>query len=203
MITGVEPITQVTDRPGEGSRPSGVAREVLLVKSADKEADETDWRTPIVDYLRNPSVRTDRNVQRTTFKYVLMSDELYRRTVDDVLLKCLGPSDAILTMAEVHEGICGTHQSAPKMKWLSRRSSFYWPNMIADCFKYYKGCQVCQKIGDLQLVLAAELHPIIKPWPFRGWGARLYRKIHPSSSKGHRYVLVFTDYFTKWTKSLL
>jgi hypothetical protein len=149
LITGVEPITQVTDRPGEGSRPSGVAREVLLVKSADNEADETDWRTPIVDYLRNPSVRTDRNVRRMAFKYVLMSDELYRQTVDDVLLKCLGPSDAILAMAEVHEGICGTHRSALKMKWLSRRSRFYWPNMIADCFKYYKGCQVCQKISDL------------------------------------------------------
>jgi hypothetical protein len=90
------------------------------------------------------------------------------------------------TMAEVHEGICGTHQSAPKMKWLLRRSGFYWPNMIADCFKYYKGCQVCQKFGDLQLVPAAELHPIIKPWPFRGWGLDFIGEIHPSSSKGYR-----------------
>jgi hypothetical protein len=89
-----------------------------MVKSADNKADETDWRTPIVDYLRNPSVRTNRNVRRTTFKYVLMSDELYRRTIDDILLRCLGLSDAILAMTEVHEGICGTHQSAPKMKWL-------------------------------------------------------------------------------------
>jgi hypothetical protein len=78
-----------------------------------------------------------------------MSDELYRRTVNDILLKCLGPSDTLLAMAELHEGICGTHQSAPNMKWLLRRSSFYWPNMITDCFKYYKGCQVCQKFGDL------------------------------------------------------
>jgi hypothetical protein len=31
---------------------------------------------------------------RTTFKYVFMSNELYRRTVDDILLKCLDPSDA-------------------------------------------------------------------------------------------------------------
>jgi hypothetical protein len=122
---------------------------------------------PIVDYLRNPSVRMDRNVRRTTFKYVLMSDELYRRTVDDVLLKCLGLSDAILAMAEVHEGICGTHQSTTKMKWLLRIYDFYWPNIIADCFKYYKGCQVCQKFDDLQLLLAAKLHPIINPWPFR------------------------------------
>jgi hypothetical protein len=72
--------------------------------------------------------------------------------------------------------------------------------MIADCFKYYKGCQVCQKFGDLQLILAAELHPIIKLWPFRGCGLDFIGEIHPSSSKGHRFVLVVTDYFTKWTE---
>jgi hypothetical protein len=103
-------------------------------------------------------------------------------------------------MAEVHERICGTHQLAPKMKCLLRRSGFYWPNMIADCFKYYKGCQVCQKFSDIQLVLTAKLHPIIKPWPFIGWGFDFIGEIHPSSSKGHRFVLVSTDYFTKWTE---
>jgi hypothetical protein len=157
LITG--PISQIADRPSKDSVPS----EVLLVDLADNEADTSDKRTPITNYLRNPNIRTDKIIRRTTFKYVLMSDELYRRTVNDVLLKCLGLDDAILAMTEVHEGICGTHQSAPKMKWLLRRSGFYWPNMIADCFKYYKGCQVCQKFGDLQLVPAAGLHPIIKP----------------------------------------
>jgi hypothetical protein len=199
-ITGTRPISQVADHPSESSGLSGVTKKVLLIDSADNEADTSDWRAPIINYLQNPSVRTDKNIRRTTFKYVLMSDELYRRTVNDVLLKCLGPGDAILAMAKVHEGICGTHQSAPKMKWLLRRSGFYWPNMIADCFKYYKGCQVCQKFGDLQLVPAAELHPIIKPWPFRGWGLDFIGEIHPSSSKGHRFVLVATDYFTKWTE---
>jgi hypothetical protein len=48
-----------------------------------------------------------------------------------------------------------------KMKWLLRRSGFYLLDMITDCCKYYKGCQVCQKFGDLQLVSAVELHPII------------------------------------------
>jgi hypothetical protein len=118
LITDAGPVLQVVDRPGAGSRQSGVARGVLLIESADNIADETNWRTPIIDYLRNPSVRTNKNVRRTTFKYVLMSDELYHGTVNDVLLKCLGPGDALLAMAEVHEGICGTHQSAPKMKWL-------------------------------------------------------------------------------------
>jgi hypothetical protein len=37
-------------------------------------------------------------------------------------------------MGEVHEGICGTHQSASKMKWLLHRAGFYWPTMMTDSF---------------------------------------------------------------------
>jgi hypothetical protein len=50
------------------------------------------------------------------------------------------------------------------------------------------------------LVPAAELRPIIKPWPFRGWGLDFIGEIHPSSLKRHRFVLVATDYFTKCTE---
>jgi hypothetical protein len=60
-----------------------------------------------------------------TFKYVIIDGELYCRTPNDVLLKCLATDDATFVMAEVHEGICGTHQSAQKMKCLLRRSGFY------------------------------------------------------------------------------
>ena len=66
-------------------------------------------------------------------------------------------------MGEVNEDICGTHQSATKMKWLLRRVGFYWMSMMADCFRYYKGYEECQRFGDIQLVAAALLHHIIKP----------------------------------------
>ena len=71
---------------------------------------------------------------------------------------------------------------------------------MADCFRYYKGCEECRRFGDIQLVPAAMLHPIIKPWPFRGWGLNFIGQINPSSSKGHCFVLVAMDYFTKWTE---
>ena len=73
---------------------------------------------------------------------------------------------------------------------------------IFDCFKYYKGCEECQRFGDLQLVPAALIHPIIKSWPFRGWGSDFIGQINPPSSKGHHFVLVATDYFTKWTETV-
>ena len=97
------------------------------------------------------------------FKYVLIDDEFYRRTAGDLLLKCLDSDQTKVAMSEIHEGICGTHQSAPKMKWLLRRAGFYWPTMMYDCFKYYKGCEECQRFGDLQLVPTELMHPIIIP----------------------------------------
>jgi hypothetical protein len=118
------------------------------------------------------------------FKYVLINDELYRRTAKDLLLKCLDSDQAKVAMGEVHEGICGTHQSAPKMKWLLRRAGFYWPSMITDCFRYYKECEECQRFGNLQLVPAALMHPIIKPWPFRGWGLDFIGQITLHLQKG-------------------
>ena len=60
----------------------------------------------------------------------------------------------------------------------------------------------CQRFGDLQLVPAALMHAIIKSWPFGGWGLDFIGQINPPSSKGHRFVLVATDYFTKWTEAV-
>jgi hypothetical protein len=60
----------------------------------------------------------------------------------------------------------------------------------------YKSCKSCLKFGDVQLAPATMLHLIIKPWPFRGWALDFVGQIHPASSKGYRFVLVATDYFT-------
>jgi hypothetical protein len=69
--------------------------------------------------------------------------------------------------------------------------------MIADCFRYYKGSKECQKFGNIKMVPAAMLHPIIKLWPFGGWASDFIKRIHLLSSKGHHFVLVAMDYFTK------
>jgi hypothetical protein len=46
------------------------------------------------------------------------------------------------------------------------------------------------------------MNPIIKPWPFKGWGMDMIGKISPPSSKGHQYILAITDYFTKWVEAI-
>jgi len=74
-------------------------------------------------------------------QFVLLDDQLYHRIVDSVLLKYLNQEEAKVLMGEIHEGVCGAHQSAHMMKWMIRRVGYFWPTMLEDCFKYYKGCQ--------------------------------------------------------------
>jgi hypothetical protein len=52
------------------------------------------------------------------------------------------------------------------------------------------------------LVTAVMLHPIIKPSPFCSWTLDFVDQIYPASSKGHRFMLLATDYFTKWMKAV-
>jgi hypothetical protein len=75
-----------------------------------------DWRAPLVRYLENPGHITDRKVQRQALKYVMLDTTLYCRTIDGLLLKCLGSDQSKIAMGEVHECIYGTHQSTHKMK---------------------------------------------------------------------------------------
>jgi transposase InsO family protein len=180
--------------------------DVMAIRGADDgtahngESEKTDWRDELSKCISELGKVKDRKVRRQALKYVVINDVLYRQTLDGVLLKCLSEEEARIAMGEVHEGMCGTHQSAYKMRWVLRRAGVYWPTMLKDCFKYYKGCEACQKFGKAQSAPASMLHPIVKPWPLRGWGLDFIGEIHPSSTKGHRFVLMATDYFTKWVE---
>jgi hypothetical protein len=116
---------------------------------ADDEIRPGDWRYAIRECVKDPGNTRDRKIQRQTLKYTIVGKALYRRAVDGLLLKCLGEEQASVAMGEVHEGMCGTHQSTHKMKWMLWRVCFFWPTMVEDCFKYFRGCEACQRFGDV------------------------------------------------------
>ena len=120
----VKPVdsTGLTAQTGQTGPETGLTTQPAEnTDSAVERAEDQDWTVPIIFYLKDPGRGAEKNIRRAAFKYVLIDNELYRRTAEDFLLKCLDSDQAKVAMGEVHEGICGTHQSAPKMKWLLRR----------------------------------------------------------------------------------
>ncbi|XP_016165848.1 uncharacterized protein LOC107608618 [Arachis ipaensis] len=117
-------------------------------------------------------------------------------------MRYLSQSEKIITLGEVDEGICGTHQAGERMKWVLRRDQVYYSSMVKDCIDYAKACQECQKHGVIQQISTSKLHLIIKPSPFRRWTLDLIGMIHPPSSKNHKFFLVAIDYFTTWVEAI-
>jgi hypothetical protein len=132
-------------------------------------------------------------------------DVLYKRGAEGLLLKCVSKYESLKVLAEVHEGICGAHQSGVKMRWLIHRYGYFWPSVLKDCIEYaifgHQGCESCQRHGPIPRIPAVELSSIIKPWPFRGWAVDLIGKVRPTSKKKNNFVIVATNYFTKWVEA--
>jgi len=156
----------------------------------------------MASYLENPVGITCRKIKYKALSYVIMRDELFKKTLEGVLLKFPRETDAYMVVSNPHIGACGTHQAGHKMKWLLFRQCLYWPTMLKDCIEFAKGCQECQKHAGIQRVPASKLHSIVKPCPFRGWALDVIGEMKPKSSRGHKYILVGIDYFTKWIEAI-
>jgi hypothetical protein len=136
------------DSPVSGTGGSKISR-IMDESSEAMMTDPDDWRTSLICYLENPGHIANRKVQRQALKYVMLDNTFYHRTIDVLLPKCLGSYQSEIAMGEVHKGICGTHQSAYKIKLLLCHTGFYWSTMINDYFRYYKGFESCQKFRDV------------------------------------------------------
>ena len=169
--------------------------------------EEDDWLEPFLDYFKHGSLPNDpvkrRQLQRRLPSYVYKAGVLYRRSHgQEILLRCVNRAEADQVLQEVHHGVCGGHQSGPKMYHSIRLAGYYWPSIMEDCLRIAKSCHGCQIHGDFKHQPPVPLHPTVPSWPFDAWGIDVIGPIDPPSSGGHRFILAATDYFSKWAKAV-
>ncbi|KAG8499177.1 hypothetical protein CXB51_005550 [Gossypium anomalum] len=173
----------------------------------EEERDDHPWYQDILRYVKNreyPDQATEndkRMLRRLVCDYVLDREILYKRSKDQVLLRCVDAVESKKILEEVHEGVCGTHANGFTMARQIMRFGYYWSTMEGDCINYAKKCHKCQIYGDKIHVPSSPLHVMNSPWPFSIWGMDVIRPISPKASKWHRFIFVVIDYFTKWVEA--
>lgn len=91
-----------------------------------------------------------------------------------------------------HPGITATYQAI--------RPYCYWPGIADDVKDYVGRCHPCQ-INRLRPSHHIPLLPLpIAPHPFHTVGMDFMKL--PKSSNGNQYLLVFTDYLTRWVEAV-
>ncbi|KAL0402535.1 UNVERIFIED_CONTAM: hypothetical protein Slati_4283400 [Sesamum latifolium] len=186
----------------DNKQADALAKLASILSMTDNETQE-DWRQPLVDYLKYGKLPSDPrrriDIRRRATRFIYYKGTLYRRSFEGIFLRCLSDDEKDQAMEEAHSGVCGAHQSGPKLHFRIKRMGYCWPTMVKDCIDYAKRCQACQFHANLIYQPPEPLHPTVASWPFDAWGLDVLGPMTKSSG-GHLYILAATDYFSKWAK---
>ena len=67
---------------------------------------------------------------------------------------------------------------------------------------YYMQCDVCQRFNRKMITSKSELHPVPVKAPWYHIGIDFIGPISLASSKGNRYILTISDYFSKFVEAV-
>ena len=82
------------------------------------------------------------------------------------------------------------------------QAGYYWPTLFKYAHAYVRKCDICQRSGGRLAKADGTLQPIIILKPFEQWGIDIIGEINPNSSLQHKYILIATDYFTRWVETI-
>ena len=163
-----------------------------------------DWRMPMLKYLLDheiPSTPLEAKRLKTSVAHLkVIGQELYKREYSAPLLKCLGPQEAEQALEEVHEGDCSEHLSGRVSVGKILQASFFWPTLRRDAAQKVRTCNKCQKHAPLTVRPPSSIQPIFQPSPFAQWGLDILGPFRMASAQ-RKFLLVATDYFTKWVEA--
>ena len=79
------------------------------------------------------------------------------------------------------------------------RTQYYWKGMTTDVKQFVRTCEACQRRKTVQPTTSGELQQFSATQPFEVVGVDLLGPL-PSTTRGHTYIVVMVDRFTRWVE---
>ncbi|XP_019166527.1 PREDICTED: uncharacterized protein LOC109162263 [Ipomoea nil] len=134
-------------------------------------------------------------VRRKAPSFEIIDGQLYKRSFEGPLLKCLLRPKAERIMDEAHHGICAAHQGAHTLARKLVVQGYYWPTMMRDCIDWIAKCTVCQAFARKDTRPATFYTPVSTAILFAKWGIDLLGPLPVAPGRFKFYVVVIY-YFT-------
>uniref|UniRef100_A0A2N9HR17 Integrase catalytic domain-containing protein n=1 Tax=Fagus sylvatica TaxID=28930 RepID=A0A2N9HR17_FAGSY len=194
--------------------------DLLREKFKEQNLDAEDWRTPIRAKLMSPEGVADLKMLKD---YVLIAGDLYRRLPGGVLSKMREPPRS---SKEADRSPRETSQAATRLKKLATR--YFVEGGILFRKGFHGDPLRCLSLAESQnrderspfrrvwrtsrqekivsaLISSTRIQLVCRTWqrhgPFHTWGLDLIGPINPSSG-GYIWILVATEYFSKWVEAI-
>ena len=119
------PSVKVQNQQDTDAEATASVREVLMI--------EEDWRIQFNDFIKefnlpphvDPKSAEAARIIRHSKGFVLVSDNLYKRSASGILMKCVTLEEGKDILREIHEGVCGNHVASRTLVGKAYRSGFF------------------------------------------------------------------------------
>jgi hypothetical protein len=181
---------------------AGIQLECLVVESVQLDY-ETDLII-ILNFLRTfqfPLEHNDadkKSLRHAATRYVWFNDYLWLKMPKGSRLRRIPYQfERLKLLSCVHDqlGHFGVQAVYERVKY-----DFFWPHMYDAIVDYVRSCADCQKFERLNIQLPVQ--PFQVSNLFQRFGVDIIGPILPVSERGHRYILVFVEYFTRWPEAV-
>jgi hypothetical protein len=116
-----------------------------------------------------------------------------------ILHRCLTQEEKEIVLNDCHTRACGGHFSGLETTQNILRAGYFWPTLIKDYVESVKKCHQCLIFSQKMRAHPTPMFLVITIGPFTKWGID-YTTCNPPSARGHHYIIVAVEYFSKWVE---
>ncbi|MCP3667793.1 MAG: DDE-type integrase/transposase/recombinase, partial [Gammaproteobacteria bacterium] len=196
-------------RPGDPSNPSRSVLSDFFYLDSLKQAQWADDRLSKI--LRKVeegipvSVESEDSVSVPVGRFALRDGILVHIPSEMTRLSHEFPDQLVVPLSHrqrvlqaCHDDIFSAHLGVEKtLKKVSQR--FFWPNLKQTVIDYVRHCPDCQTKKNPPQAERAPMVPIPVTGPWATVGVDILGPL-PITERGNSFILVFTDYLTKWVE---
>ena len=137
------PSVKIQNQQTTDKEATATVREVMMI--------EEDWRIQFIDFIKEfkvpPGVEAKSaqaaRIIRQSKGFVLVGDNLYKRSASGILMKCVTLEEGKDILREIHEGVCGNHAASRTLVGKAYRSGFFWSTAVSDAEVLVRRCPGC------------------------------------------------------------
>lgn len=177
-------------------------KDEILEHLKEEQAEDKDFCAVILDGLKKLEEKPeDPKLLELTRGYKLDGSGrlTYRSPSGRIDRLAIPESLRKILLYELHSSPHGGHMGQNRTRG-NMTCRYYWPGMTYDIDEWIGTCAACNRRKPSPYGKVGQLYPLSAKEPFAMWGMDLLEL--PLSINKNKYLLVMTDYFTRWVEAI-